>query len=34
VLKLALTDMPEPLPPVVEAEKSAGKKVSDPVTTH
>lgn len=34
VLKLALTEMPEPLPPVVEAKKSSGKKVSDPVTTH
>jgi ATP-dependent Lon protease len=34
VLELALTHVPEPLPPVVETEKGAEKKVSDPVTTH
>jgi ATP-dependent Lon protease len=34
VLELALTEMPEPLPPVVEPDKGAGDKPTDPVVTH
>jgi len=34
VLEHALTEMPEPLPAVVESSSSKGEKAADPVTTH
>jgi ATP-dependent Lon protease len=34
VLKLALTDMPEPLPAAIESDKAKPAKAEDTVTTH